>query len=388
MYWLLEASVKKSMEQMARAGAMPSAEQQLTYEARFADDFGADSRILTIAGDTAEIAIRGVMSNRPSFFGSMFGGGNTTYAEIIGALAIADADPEINNIILAIDSPGGELAGMFEAVDAIRAIEKPVKSIITNVGASAAFALAVQADDVVASNRAARIGSVGVRVDAMVFDSDVTITSTEAPNKAPDLSTEEGRAVVRAELDGLHNLFVDAIAEGRGVSVADVNANFGRGGTVLAAEAVASNMIDSIAPTALKSVESTKQTNNSPIGAVKMDLATLKAEHPVAYAAALALGATGERDRVNAHLVMGSASGDMKTALAAIESGDEMTATHQAKYMAAGMNKSDIEARGGDDDEADAGDDANNNEDESNSDDGAEAVAGLVEASLGLEVSA
>ena len=50
-----------------------------------------------------------------------------------------------------------------------------------------------------------------------------------------------------------------------------------------------------------------------------------------------------------AHLTMGEASGDMKTAISAVTAGEEMTATLQAKYMAAGMNRRDATNRQQDD---------------------------------------
>ena len=79
-----------------------------------------------------------------------------------------------------------------------------------------------------------------------------------------------------------------------------------------------------------------------------MDINKLKAEHPEIAAALIAegvaIGAAKEKDRINAHLTMGEASGDMKTALAAVEDGSEMTATLTAKYMAAGMNKNAVNA--------------------------------------------
>jgi len=59
-----------------------------------------------------------------------------------------------------------------------------------------------------------------------------------------------------------------------------------------------------------------------------------------------------ERDRVGAHLEFGEKSGDMKTALEAIASGEGMTMTLQAKYMTAGMNRADIDARQGETDDA------------------------------------
>lgn len=71
----------------------------------------------------------------------------------------------------------------------------------------------------------------------------------------------------------------------------------------------------------------------------------LKAQHPELYAAILKKAAAGERDRVVAHLTMGESSGDMKTALAAVSDGTEMTATMQAKYMSAAMNRRDQQNR-------------------------------------------
>ena len=86
-----------------------------------------------------------------------------------------------------------------------------------------------------------------------------------------------------------------------------------------------------------------------------MDLNQLKADHPSVYAQAVQIGTTEERDRVSAHMTMGTASGDMAIATKAIEDGTGMTAGLQAKYMAAGMNRKDIGARGNDN-PADVGD--------------------------------
>lgn len=80
-----------------------------------------------------------------------------------------------------------------------------------------------------------------------------------------------------------------------------------------------------------------------------MDEAAFKAQHPELFAAitgaAKASGVAEERDRVGAHLTMGEMSGDMKTAVAAITSGDTMTQTLTAKYLAAGMNRNAVAAR-------------------------------------------
>lgn len=384
--WLLEASVRKTIEQAEKAGFMPSAEQQHQFEARVSAEGGVGSRILTMAGRSAEVSIKGVITKAPSFLAMIFGGGNTTYPEIIAALAEADRDDSVEDITLAIDSPGGHFDGLFDALAAIQATNKPVKAVISNLGASAAYALASQADEIIASNRATRVGSVGVVATFYNDENEISITSTNAPKKRPDITTEEGKAMVREELDAMHEIFVDAIAEGRNSTVEKINAEFGQGATLLADEALKRGMIDAVAERPLKVVKSATSTTTARSGGNKpeagyMDLKTLKAQHPDVYTAAVQEGVDQERDRVTAHLIMGEKSGAMATASDAIKNGTGMTATLQATYLTAGMNRSDVQTRQEDDASASAADNA------TASDTGADAsdsVASLVESRLGV----
>lgn len=375
--WLLDTNLRKSIEKAEKSGSLPTIAQQIEYESRYSASSGDySSRILSVSGGNAEISIKGVITKSPSFLAAIFGGSNVTYSEIQSALLSAASDSEIETITLAIDSPGGQFDGLFDTLATIQSIDKPVKAIISNVGASAAFAIASQADEIVASNIAARIGSVGIVATFNLSDDEIDITSTDAPKKRPDVTTDEGRAMVIEELDAMHEIFVDAIAQGRGVTTEKVNAEFGQGATLLAGEALKRGMIDGI-------IDNTKTTTASSGGnqteTVHMDLKTLEAQHPDVYAAAVQKGVDQERDRVSAHLTMAEASGDNKTAFSAIKDGSEMTATLQAIYMTAGMNRSDIAARQNDDLNASTDDSvATTDVDDS------EAVVKLVEAKLGL----
>lgn len=378
--WLLETSVRSAMEQAIKSGAMPTAQQQIDYAARIRNGGGASAGGMSIRGGTAEISVKGVLTKSPDLFALLFGGGNMTYGDIVTALAEADASPEVENVDMIIDSPGGQFDGLFDALAAIQSVSKPVRAVITGVGASAAYAIASQADSIVAANKAARIGSVGVAVSMYADDREVTITSTNAPKKRPDVTTDEGVAMVREELDALHEIFVEAIAEGRGATVEKVNADFGQGATLLAEAALKRGMIDSVA--SANTTTSTASSGGNKPEAGNMDLKQLKAQHPDAYAAAVQEGIEQERDRVTAHITMGEASGDTKTAHTAIKDGSAMTATLQAAYMTAGMNRSDVARRQEDDASADAGDNAN----ASDTQDAGDEVARLVEARLGVEV--
>jgi hypothetical protein len=85
-----------------------------------------------------------------------------------------------------------------------------------------------------------------------------------------------------------------------------------------------------------------------------MDLEELKSLHPAIYKGAQAEGAQRERSRAVAHLTMGERSGDLKTALASIRNGADLTIEIQAHYMAAGMNRAAVRLHQEESDEATA----------------------------------
>lgn len=69
-----------------------------------------------------------------------------------------------------------------------------------------------------------------------------------------------------------------------------------------------------------------------------MDLNTLKTSHAAVYEAVIAEGAAAERKRVNAHMKMAEAAGDIKLALPFIASGvavsdEDAFATYQSAAM-------------------------------------------------------
>jgi ClpP class serine protease len=360
MWWTVLQSVFDDMRAARASGIAFTATQVATFEQQFS---AVDtSRVMSVAGDTAEITVRGVLTNTPDMFAYFFGGGNTTYPEINSALAEAEANPDVTQTVMRFISPGGTVNGMFDTIEAMKKHKKPIKAIV-ELSASASFAISSQADEVVAHNRASMLGSVGVVVDTHISANELSITSTNAPHKRPDLTTPEGKAVLVEQLDAVAALMDEAIAEGRNTTIEKVNADFGKGGILLADEALKRGMIDSVAKTQLHSVKTTNSTTASggdQPEAKDMDLIKLKAEHPGVYAAAVSEGTAQERDRASAHLTMGAASGDMETALAAVKGGSAMTATLQATYMAAGMNRASVEAAAADSAGAGAADGADN----------------------------
>ena len=184
--WLLETRIHQALSRAMIADIGFTAEQKSDYVASIGA--AGSSRIMSTAGSNAEIHVNGVLTNAPDIFAHFFGGGNTTYPEIISALAEADADPSVENILMRFDSGGGSVNGMFDAIAAMQATKKPIKAIVGTMAASAAYALASQADKMVAASRSSMTGSIGIVVDTYIDPNEVSITSTNAPNKRPDLS--------------------------------------------------------------------------------------------------------------------------------------------------------------------------------------------------------
>lgn len=339
--WLLDPNTVQAM----RSAPAITAEQQDAYALQIAAN---EESPLQIAGDTGRINIIGTMTDAPSFMARYFGGGNTVYSDIVRAVAEAEANPQIKSIEYYIASGGGQAsAEWLAAMNAIRDAEKPSRAFVGSMAASAAYGVASQADEIVAQNAMSYIGSVGTVVDAVVREDVVSVTSSNAPNKRPDIQTPEGQATIRTMLDQVEGQFIDAIAEGRGVTADDVRKNYGRGATMTAAEAMKKGMIDSIQVVESKT---TATTGGKPTtGASTMDITKLKAEHPAVFAEAVRAGVTQERERVEAHLTLAKASGAHDVAIEAIENGDELTSKYQAKYMAASMDQNRINAQAADD---------------------------------------
>lgn len=163
-------------------------------------------------------------------------------------LAVAVANPDVKAILLDIDSPGGQAAGIAETAAHIVAMnrKKPVCAYVGGTGASAAYWLAVACGSITLSPTAI-VGSIGV-LGAYQRDSrdEVTIVSSQSPNKKPDLDTEEGRAEIQRVIDDLAAVFVSDVARYRAVSEATVLSDFGAGGVLVGRKAVAAGMADRV----------------------------------------------------------------------------------------------------------------------------------------------
>lgn len=101
---------------------------------------------------------------------------------IVPLLEKAFANPNVKAVVLSIDSPGGapvESERIYTAIGSLkRKHPKPVVAVINNIGASAAFLIALHADKIVAG-KYSLVGSIGAimapwRLDRAIAKFDVT----------------------------------------------------------------------------------------------------------------------------------------------------------------------------------------------------------------------
>ena len=116
-----------------------------------------------VVGGIAVIEISGVLIHRGGWIGQS--SGQTSYEGIAAQIAAAADDPAVRGLALEIDSFGGEVAGVFDLADRIRAIRatKPVWAFVAEHAFSAGYALASQATRILLP-RTGAVGSIGVVV--------------------------------------------------------------------------------------------------------------------------------------------------------------------------------------------------------------------------------
>lgn len=184
-------------------------------------------------GETAVVRLTGPLQKGMSFFMALLGGTSTIAAR--RALYQAAADESIGQILLAIDSPGGQVAGTAELAQAVREVsfQKPVLAYIEDLGASAAYWVASQAQHI-STNALAEVGSIGV----MVAVEDLSARADQMGIKVHVVSSGPDKGVgvpgtallpvhlasIQDRVDAMAQHFFDAVATGRGLTKAQLAA--------------------------------------------------------------------------------------------------------------------------------------------------------------------
>lgn len=177
----------------------------------------------------AVVPVLGPLVSRGDWLTALFGA--SEYGAIAEAVRAAAADPVVRGIVLEIDSPGGEVGGLFDLVDGIGAIRqrstKPLRAVASEAALSAAYAIASVADRLYVT-RTGEVGSVGVvavHVDESAADAMAGLkwTLVHAGARKTDGNPHEPlspRAAtdIQADVDTLYDALVAVVAGNRGFS--------------------------------------------------------------------------------------------------------------------------------------------------------------------------
>lgn len=240
--WLITAEALDTvMTVAAREGDVQALETKL---GRPLDN----TRNVSIRDGVAVIPVTGPIFRHANLMTEISGA--TSTGSLATDIQAALDNPAVSALVLDIDSPGGEATGINELSEMIFSArgKKPIKAYVGGMGASAAYWVASAADQVIIDDTA-QLGSVGVvlnlrKREDKSGEKTYEIVSSNAPNKRPDLETEQGLAQLQARTDELANVFLDKVARNRGIPREDVNDRFRQGGIATGALAVEAGMAD------------------------------------------------------------------------------------------------------------------------------------------------
>lgn len=180
--------------------------------------------------------------------------GMAGYNRIATQLSAAIKDPSVRGVVLEVDSPGGEVSGLLELASLVGASDKPIYAHANELAASAAYWLASSASKVFAPSTG-MLGSIGVvmlHVDRSKQIERAGLTYTpifagarklEGSSMAP--LTEEARTNAQARVDEIYSMFVDHVAQARGMDAQAVRAT--EAGVFSVQEATTLGLADGVA---------------------------------------------------------------------------------------------------------------------------------------------
>lgn len=248
-----------------------------------------------VTNGVAVIHMMGVIGKRMNLFTQISGGASTE--QVGNDFLTALADPGVSGVVLHIDSPGGTVDGTKALADMIAAHRgtKPVVACADGMMCSAAYWIGSAADSINIADLTTDVGSIGVvasHMDISGWEEKKGIKTTEitagkykrAISQYAPLS-EEGRAMIQADLDQIYGLFLDSVAANRGVTVDEVVDRMAEGRVYMGQKAIDHGLVDGVA-TLAETIEQVrilvaagKKSTRTRAGAARNE--TIKEESPM-----------------------------------------------------------------------------------------------------------
>jgi signal peptide peptidase SppA len=210
-----------------------------------------------IVNRVAIIPVIDIIAKRMNFLMRIFGGTST---EMTGRLIHqALSDPDVDAIVLEVDSPGGTVDGTSELAKLIYAArgKKPMVTWANGLMASAGVWIGSATDQTYIAGDTTQVGSIGVltrHVDISQFEADIGVKTTliyagkyKVIGHPYQPLSKDHAAVIQGEIDYLYSIFVDAVAKHRGATVANVLETMAEGRMFIGQQAVDAGLVDGVA---------------------------------------------------------------------------------------------------------------------------------------------
>jgi signal peptide peptidase SppA len=203
------------------------------FGSRFLGDYDWKTRCAVTEDGVAIVHVHGTLIDRGAWLGTWWG--MTSYEGLAEQLRRLGDDEDVKAILLDIDSGGGEVAGLFDVCATITETrrKKPIHAIASSMACSAAYAIGCAAQSLHVNSQG-QVGSIGVisvhmSYAGMLDRSGIKPTLIHAGrwkalgNRYQDLS-EEGLALLKANIDSVNDVFVAHVAKHRHISADTIRA--------------------------------------------------------------------------------------------------------------------------------------------------------------------
>jgi ClpP class serine protease len=241
-----EESLSNIIQISQRLNEIPNDLKNRVIESIGGTVYAGSNGMVETFGSVAALKIIGPIFRYASMFDNISGA--VSIQNINKQFQLLEKDESIKKIILVLDTPGGEVAGISEFSKSVNNSKKEVIAFVDGEAASAGYWIASAASKIVVTDTSL-VGSVGAVITVKRDTEDnntVEFVSSVSPNKRAKPDTDEGKQSIQALVDKIGTVFIETVAENRKVTIEHVLENFGKGGLKLGKEAVQAGMADEI----------------------------------------------------------------------------------------------------------------------------------------------
>ena len=250
--WLLPPQIHIQLTEIATNHARGGDFETAQHAVAAAMPANGKRRSYQMAGNTAVIPVEGVIGRK--FSDVLYSSGVTSIDVLDRMLAEAQADDQIDSVLLVFDSPGGLAMGVPEVGQRIRQLgeSKPVLAYADGLLGSAAYWMASQANAIYAMP-SADVGSIGVYIAVLDQSRKAEMAGLEInlfkSGKHKGMGypgtrlTDEQKAMLQDRVDNLAADFKNAVRTGRGKAIAD---EVMQGQSFSASDAMKHGLIDNV----------------------------------------------------------------------------------------------------------------------------------------------